>query len=147
MKRPSAHFLLAAIASVFAGFLFGGCSTTESAAGKEVAEAPVAIEKGMSGADLVAALGEPDFVRPAEPPVDGTEIWVYRKRNVDSTLILSGTKETPYIDPITGQARPIIDNVYSNATTSRVEDTLFLMVDGVMTAWKVERSENVKLQN
>lgn len=130
-----------AIAPLF----FGGCSTTDTAAGdgREL-KAPVEITKGMAAEDLIAVLGEPYEIREATPPTEGTEIWVYRKVAENVSLVVSGTVETPGMD-IGGVQMTITDNVYTPATTRAVEETLFLMVEGVMIAWKVERDHMERL--
>lgn len=141
------NFKLAMLA-VIAGWLFflTACTTTEGGSGKSVKarEEPVEIHKGMLAEDLIAQLGEPDEIRETTPPAEGTEIWVYRKVDENVALVLSGTTETPGMD-IGGVPMTITDNVYTPATSRYVEETLFLMVDGVMTAWKVRRSEQSHL--
>lgn len=127
-----------------AAFGLSACETTES--GKEIdpKSAPVEIQKGMTAEDLVAAIGEPDEVREATPPVEGTEIWVYQKVDESVSLVLSGTTQTPGMD-IGGVQMTITDNVYTPSTSRYVEETQFLMVDGIMIAWKVRKNENTRL--
>ncbi|MDQ8181448.1 hypothetical protein [Pelagicoccus sp. SDUM812005] len=137
---------VAALGAFFAfGLALSACSTTGSSSGlgSEVAE-PVEIYKGMEAADLWAALGKPYEVRPTTPPVEGSEIWVYRKVSENVSLVVTGTVETPGME-VGGVQMTITDNVYTPATTRRVEETLFLMVDGVMTAWKVAREGSERL--
>ncbi|MDQ8199629.1 hypothetical protein QEH56_15810 [Pelagicoccus enzymogenes] len=135
-------FQFAALAAT--SILLVGCETTGAAGGRALAE-PVELRKGMAAVDLLAALGEPDEIRPATPPVEGTEIWVYRKVNENVSLVVSGTVETPGME-VGGVQMTITDNVYTPATERSVEETLFLIVDGVMTAWKVRR-ENMERLN
>lgn len=146
MKRKnwSLHLGLAALVATL--LASSGCTTTGVGSGNvNTALEPVHIEKGMSAEDLLAAIGEPNEIRAATPAVEGTEIWVYRKVNENVALVLSGTVETPGFNPITGLPSPTIDNVYTPETSRYKEETLFLMVNGVMTAWKVQREESVHL--
>jgi hypothetical protein len=115
------------------------CSSTGSAVGSEIsASGPVIIEKGMPAADLVAALGEPDKVEPVDPPRDGFEIWTYSKRKQDYDLKVTGYKETPYWNPITGVYTPIKDPVYKSEMTTITRETEFLIGEGVVLTWKDE---------
>lgn len=142
MKTKSTPCLFPLLLLVVGLFGLYGCNSTE--AGREVSQAPqVPIFKGMAGEDLVAAIGKPDEIKPSKPPVEGMEIWVYRKMSVWHSMVVSGTKETPFFDPITGQYRPIMDEEFSKETRRYTEETQFLIVDGVMTAWKVLRDVDV----
>ncbi len=121
------------------------CSTTESSKG-EGSEVIAAVEiyKGMEAADLLAALGDPYEIRSPKTPVEGTEIWVYRKVSEYVSLVVSGAVERPGMN-IGGIPLTIKDDIYTPATTRRVEETQFLMVHGIVTAWKVDREGSDRL--
>ncbi|MBC2607043.1 hypothetical protein [Pelagicoccus albus] len=139
MKIERISRLAAAVFLIGLSFVMAACDTTgaSGAAGKSVEE-PVVITKGMEASDLLSVLGEPFEIRPASPEVEGTEIWVYRKVDENVQMVVSGTVETPGMD-IGGVPMTITDAVYTPATTRTVEETLFLIVDGVLVAWKVQR--------
>ncbi|MBK1878160.1 hypothetical protein [Pelagicoccus mobilis] len=145
LKCLMKNFLLPPLFVLFTIVLLVGCLTTDfgGSGSSEVSE-PVEIYKGMKAEDLLAALGEPFEVREATPPTDGTEIWVYRKVSENVALAVSGMVETP--GPEVGGVRmTITDAVYTPSSTRSVEETLFLMADGVMVAWKIQRESSERL--
>lgn len=133
-------FALGLLAGAFAA---GGCesaSSTLAGEGRKITQdSPVEVTKGMPAADLLAELGEPDEIRPAEPAVEGAEVWVYRRNASNVDMKITGTKETPHYDPITGAYQPIIDPIYQAQTSTVREEIVILMVEGAVEAWKVNR--------
>lgn len=137
MKTASA-IAASLILGIFA-ISMSSCSSTSTAVGSEIpAAGPVIIEKGMPAADLIAALGEPDKVKQVDPPREGFEIWVYSQRRQDYDLKVTGYKETPYWNPITGVYTPIKDPVYNGELTTVTRETEFLIGEGVVLTWKDE---------
>lgn len=145
MNTASHSSLFAVLAMLAALWGASACSTTGVAPGqgKKVNE-PIQISKGMEAVDLIAALGEPDEVLEATPAVEGTEIWVYRKVSENVSLVVSGIVETPALD-LGGIPMTVKDAVYSPSRTRQVQETQFLMVNGIMTAWKVHREGSEKV--
>ena len=123
--------------------LLGGCESTSTGVGKKLSQPEqVAITKGMDAEELLAALGEPISVEQVDAERPGIEIWTYAKENSQVQLVTTGMRETPYIDPISGVETTIKDPILSPMRTSVEEKTKFLVADGKVVSWKVERDES-----
>jgi hypothetical protein len=118
------------------------CSTTPSSA-VEQKNPTRALRKGMTPAAVRAVMGEPVEVVPLPAPEGTSERWLYRQlpRNVVEQKV-TGTQEIPYVDPITGQQRMIPEPVYSNVTTTIVEEIHLLWFNGELISWTTQRKEN-----
>lgn len=124
---------LVATLSVLVALVFVGCETTEVSRSNE----PFVVEKGMSVEDLVEGLGEPDEVVPYGDQ-EGAELWVYLKERTDSNMVSTEMKEIPFIDPVTGVEGTQLQNVMSPEITISRTKTVFLVVERIVAAWKVE---------
>ncbi|HEC99981.1 MAG TPA: hypothetical protein ENN18_06340 [Proteobacteria bacterium] len=116
-KGIAIGFLISCIA------VFAGCSAARHAAGTQeglqgdrltVGTVQKEIKKGMSGAEVAAALGSPNIVSTDE---QGREVWIYDKISTDrvqsessgyGTLILFGYKGSAGSSSTSQQALTII---------------------------------------
>ncbi|HYD83119.1 MAG TPA: hypothetical protein VEA63_03685, partial [Opitutus sp.] len=66
-----------------------------------------------------------------------SEIWVYA-RTIEGKPrpMTTGTRDVPYVDPLTGAARTIKEPVYGYEQTTITEETELLMLDGALVQWK-----------
>jgi hypothetical protein len=97
----------------------------------------------MTPAEVRAVWGEPAEVTPVASPDGSSERWLYRQppRNVVEQKV-TGTREVQYVDPITGAERMIPEPVYSNVTTTIVEEIHLLWFNGKLIKWTRQRHEN-----
>lgn len=130
---PKSLVLVAAVVAIF----LTGCSTTEEGSSKQVS-----IFNGMAVEDLIAEIGEPTSVKPTDPVSEDSEIWLYVKKYSHMEYKVTGVKETPYFDPITGESRPIIDPIYESESTRFIKITQFLVLDGKVAGWKIHRTSD-----
>ncbi len=101
------------------------------------------IEVGMPVEALVELIGEPDSVRPyGNEEVEGVELWIYEQKDSDTEMVSTDMEERLYIDPITGEERTVFENIMSPEVTVRSTTTIFLIAEGAVRAWKVEREED-----
>lgn len=114
-----------------------GCAST----GASKVELPIVIKKGMTSSDLVELIGEPLEVRSYEEKLEGAELWVYKKSDIDTEMVSTDLEERIYIDPISGRERTVFVNVMNPETRVSETKTVFLVVDGSVEAWKVEQDE------
>lgn len=119
--------------------LLNGCETTSA----EDLRGPVEITVGMSSADVLLRLGEPSRVKERE--IDGNllEVWAYdytRQNYVE--LRQTGTREVPYIDPITGQMRMVPEPELMPEIT-RIIDTIEIFFDQErVVTWDQRRKQS-----
>lgn len=129
--------IVAASVVTAVSFALSGCDTTSSVSQPP----PVTITKGMPVTSLVELLGEPDSKEPYKEDLDNVELWVYTREDVNTDMISTDLEEQLYIDPISGAERTVYNNVMSPETRTTETRTLFLIVEGKVQAWKVEKSE------
>lgn len=141
--KPLPRPTTAAIAIAAISLVLSGCASTSTAVGKPIA-APtkIVIAKGMPVSELIAAIGEPKEITPTNPPQEGFEVWVYEKSATTVTAVTTGMKETPYFNPITGIYSPILEPVIGRSQTTQEETTRFLVAEGKVLAWKVDREQS-----
>jgi hypothetical protein len=141
---------MAAATGVFA-LAFSGCSgvpdsTTagaKSASGPEPAPASVnALQKGMKPDEVRALLGEPRDVSQRTGSAGPEETWSYRRRLREYTnQKVTGTSEFPYVDPITGQTRMILEPIYTLYTVTEYEELTLQWRNGELVEWSGRRVE------
>lgn len=127
---------LAVLMSAFA-LGFSGCASTAVS----VPEQPFVVVKGMLAVDLVEAIGEPLEVRPYDSGIEGAELWIYQKSNIDTKMVSTDLEEQLYIDPISGRESTVYVNVMNSETKVSEVKTIFLVINGKVEAWKVEQDE------
>ena len=120
----------------FAFILLNGCSTVTSGVSQE----PIEITVGMSSLDVLLQLGKPSRVKERE--VDGAllEVWIYnitRHSHVD--MRQTGTREVPYIDPITGQHRMVSEPELMPEITKFIETTEIFFDNERVVTWNQTR--------
>lgn len=123
-------------------FFVGGCNTTT-----EVTDAaPIVIKQGMLASDLVSLLGEPEGVEPYGDEGSLAELWVYKEEDVDTKMVATELKERIYIDPLSGAERTVYESIMSPETKVFEKKTVFLIVEGKVSAWKVQNEERSYIQ-
>lgn len=91
----------------------------------------------MSQEEVRALLGEPAQIRPLQSPAGNAERWIYRRpREQAVNLQQTSTQAVPYVDPITGEMRTISEPVYSQVTTTVIEETHLLWIKGELEMWQ-----------
>lgn len=142
--RFKAKWACAVAAAVVAGML-AGCASVGP--GARVVAPHLELRKGMAAADVVAELGEPAERRPADPPVEGAEVWVYRWSRADVVMEATDTVETPYFHPLTGPYTPVTEPVYCTRTSTVLEEMQLLVADEALVAWKTDRRARSSYQD
>lgn len=137
----SSRFFIPTLVLGISGFLLSGCETPPDTERPELTEA-FAIKRGTTSAEILAKLGEPNLKHPlAEYSVEA-EVWVYhRTMGSSSELVLSGTEEQRYWDPIERRVVSFEVPVYSPEVTSNTEVTEILMIRDQVYSWKRTNSD------
>lgn len=132
--------------------LAAGCATTSgpTAENASVAGAGVnapspfrGLQKGMSGDQIREMFGEPDSIAPFPSQEVVSEVWTY-SRPVGSTTTqeVTGTSDTVYVDPITGETKMVPQPEYRTVVLN-IEDTVeLLMIGGQLQEWKGRRNQS-----
>lgn len=131
MKAPKTPLVVTLV--LIGCALLVGCGTTSRVVELEPV---VRIEVGMPAADLVALIGEPSLVRPAEPARDGFEVWVYEFELSEVEMVPTKTVDRPYINPVTGEMLYEAEPVYEAIDRVKLSTLEVLLNDGLVVAWK-----------
>ncbi len=96
---------------------------------------------GMSADAVRALIGAPQKIKRLKPERATAEIWLYRfSKPAGCRQVATGSRQVPYVDPVSGTAKMLMEPVYGLEQTSLEETTELLMVDGVLAAAKRYRS-------
>ena len=118
---------LCAIASL----VLSGCETTSSNTGGGSPAADVTkVEKGMTKAEVLTIMGDPDSIETVvNDTIDG-EIWKYKQNvTVSSTIESDGEQERVYIDHNTGEMVTVREPIFRNEAV-KAEVTIELLFIG-----------------
>ena len=119
-----------------------GCETTSNAnKALNATDIPIVITKGMSADELKAALGDPDDISPFKDN-EGAEVWTYRKIDKTVDMVVTGTKDVPYVDPFTGEQKMLQESVLNPETRTTETETKFLVVFGKVAAWNTNQKSS-----
>ena len=101
----------------------------------------------MLGDEVKAVLGEPDEIKPFKSGEIGVYVWTYR-RIVEGPVreVITGTRDVPAINPITGQPTTIQDPIYGQEVTYLHETIELLMREGTLLEWKRQAREQRKFR-
>jgi len=129
--------------------LWAGCSGPSVSPGRPPADragsAPTgsggasldALRKGMTATEVRAVLGNPDEIKPFKSPDIGVYVWTYRRvvRGPERQVI-TGTRDIPAINPITGQSITMQEPIYAQEITYFHETIDLLMQRDALLEWK-----------
>ena len=116
--------------------------TTSAAAAKSDAKPAKKLRRGMKPAEVRAMLGEPTEVNPHTGSDRAEETWFYRRQVGEHTgQKVTGTQELPYVDPMTGDARTMMEPVYTTYTAKVIEELTLYWKNGELVDWKARRRE------
>ncbi len=142
---------LAVVLPMLAALLVAGCSSLSPSAATSAtatAKTPSApeidsdnpvrlLKKGLTGAQVTALLGAPAAVKPQKAEGVAAEIWTYtRSTRAGARQVSTGTRDVPYVDPITGVMRNLQEPIFEMQATYVIETTELLMLSGVLAEWK-----------
>ena len=137
MSHP--HKVLPWGAALLGVLLFAACETRHLTPGGSPERNP-RIRIGMNAEEVKAVLGEPHEERAPDPvKLPACVEWRYELR---LSAFIGGNaveiNETPYIDPITGEAKVILDPVVRHER-KEVERTVFILFNNAkVVGWRVE---------
>lgn len=98
------------------------------------------LRKGLSADEVKSLLGDPKQIKPYVAEGITSEIWVYERIVPGPTRqVPTGTREVPFIDPISGTMRMLQEPIYENEVISIVETTQLLMFAGRLAEWTQSR--------
>jgi hypothetical protein len=104
--------------------------------------AALGLKKGMTGAELRQALGEPETIAPVEAPEGKAEVWTYhRKDAVGVRQVVTSVRNVPFADPLTGAMRSIQEPIYGQETVYAEEELKLLLFQDSLIEWKRTRRE------
>ena len=148
MSSPRCHLAL----KVALAFCLGGAAA--QAFGKPENPAPAAakakspaLAEGMAAAEVLQIAGKPESVKPLKQEGIQAEIWRYSfRQTLNVKPVVTGTREEPYFDLMANQLKTRPEMVYGQETSSLVEVTELLMVDGKLAKTKRYREIEKTLQ-
>ncbi len=119
-----------------------GCETTRTHKKLNSLKENFVVTRGMSAAELVENLGEPDFKHPlAEYSVEAV-VWAYhREVATDAEMVITDTQRQFYWDPVRRVVVELDVPVLQPQVSVIVEVTEILMVADKVYSWKREVSE------
>ncbi len=105
-----------------------------------------ALRKGMTAAEVRAILGEPDGIKPFKSPDIGVYVWTYNRivRGPERQVI-TGTREIPAVNPITGLPITQQEPIYAQEITYLHETIELLMQGDILLAWKRQVTEERRI--
>jgi len=119
-----------------------GCATTvreRSADSPHTLTGDVA--RGSPTEDLIALLGEPQSIEPFEGDPERIQIWTYHITKTDTNFVGFNSKEVPWVDPITGELKMILEPDYQPKTTIRTDTVRVYIMNDKVLSWKVDRKK------
>jgi|GEM_PF-1588732 len=132
--------------ALLASFILSGCSTTKEGidAGSPYSQ-PLDIVKGSPTEDLIALFGEPESIEPFGGAPEHVQIWTYTLTKTHTNLIGVDTIEVPFVDPITGEMRMLLETDLQPQMTI-IENKIYVFVAyNKVLAWKVVRKKKTDL--
>jgi hypothetical protein len=97
------------------------------------------LTKGMGGDQVRELWGEPREVKPMETgnEVDKAEVWVYERQQIANMgQYESGTRDVPYVNPVTGESTMIPEPTYETKFDEVTVTTELLLFYGELIQWK-----------
>lgn len=131
----------ALFAATIIASLLAGCATTGSAGAAAAENGVIELRKGMATAELISMLGEPGAVDPYPSDPDLVEVWTYERTRSTTEMVSTGVNEVPFVDPITGEQRMILDPIFAPETITKSETIEILVTGETVLAWKVKEKE------
>lgn len=99
-----------------------------------------ALAEGMAAAEVLQIAGKPESVKPLKQKGIQAEIWRYSfRQTLNVRSVVTGTRQEPYFDLITNQQKSRTETVYGQETSTLVEVTELLMIDGKLAKTKRHR--------
>jgi hypothetical protein len=100
------------------------------------------LKKGMSTDELIARWGQPEARKPLPTSAGNGEVWTYQHVvGKYQRQVAAGTREVPYVDPITGLEGINREPVYSQENVEVVRTSELLIFQGHLLEWKVSQGE------
>ncbi len=147
MKHPLHSPLLLGLVACFAAAT--GAVATPAVAAAGAAPAPAAkparteLLIGMPAAQVRELIGAPRRVKAIKREGVAAEVWFYSYRAPAGVRqVVTGTREIPYVDPITGVMRSIPEPIYSQERVYLEETTELLIVEGTLAASRRYRASD-----
>lgn len=135
-----------ALLAILAALAATGCtsSTRQSSTIAASGTAPVAVSApaglplavGMNSAQVEQVAGSPDEVQTTEINGAPAEIWVYtRSGNPVLREVTTGTREVPYVDPISGRDLVRQEPIIGYATVTPSIEVRLVLFRGALISW------------
>jgi len=114
--------------------------------GSKEKEEPVEITTGMSSIEVLLALGKPLKVEHVEMEDAILEVWTYNiPRGSRIEMRQTGSRDMPYVDPITGEPRMISEPELTPETTQITERTKIYFDNERVVTWESNFEESREL--
>lgn len=107
---------------------------------KEMAK--LGLKKGMTGAAVRQAWGEPESVKPMETPAGKAEVWTYHRTTTTTRQVPASMETVPSQDAGTGAASTIMQPVYVQERVAATDEYQLLLFDDKVIEWKQTRQES-----
>lgn len=144
-----------ALAILLAAAVSTGCTTVATKSGAAASPSPSerpdavvealnaqnpfsVLKRGMTSQQVERLVGAADEVVPFPNETGArSEIWVYnRSVPVSFREVIGGTRSVPYVDPITGEMKDIVEPIMRNELVFAKQRIELLMVEGLFVEWK-----------
>ncbi len=147
MKHPLHSLLLLSLVAgaVAATGVAATSNPVEAGAAPAPAAKPARTELliGMPAAQVRELIGAPRRVKTIKREGVAAEVWFYSYRApAGIRQVVTGTRDIPYVDPITGVMRSIPEPIYSQERLYLEETTELLIVDGTLAASRRYRASD-----
>ena len=97
-------------------------------------EKPKNLRKGMTDLEIRSVWGEPKAVHAGQ--TDGETILVYQFDVLTTQqMVAAAMTEVPAVDPITGEARIVMEPVLKPQQVTITQTIVLLLKDGALASW------------
>ncbi len=132
------HFLLLLTVPL----VVSGCATT----GRKTNVDPTHslsrdVTRGSPTEDLIALLGEPQSIEPYDGDPERIQIWIYHITKTNTQFVGFNSKEVPWVDPITGELKMILEPEYQPKTTISTDTVQVYIINDKVLGWIVDRKK------
>lgn len=120
--------------------VLSGCATTGKETSLDSARSLSSdVVRGSPTEDLIALLGEPQLIEPYEGDPERIQIWTYHITKTNTQFVGFNSKEVPWVDPITGELKMILEPDYQPKTTISTDTVRVYIIDDKVLGWIVDR--------
>ena len=86
-------------------------------------------------------MGQPQRIEPDPRDPENLQVWIYIRERSQVDMRSMESVEVPYVNPITGEMKTILEPVYKPHTTTNTETLRIYVVNNQVLGWKADHKQ------